>query len=1116
MRNSTSGRSEPYTAAEGQLFLTGLQAVVRLVLERQRLDRATGLRTAAFVSGYEGSPLAGLDIELARRADVLREHDVHHEPAVNEELAATAVWGSQLAATRPDARYDGVVGYWYGKAPGLDRATDALRHANLGGAHPCGGALALVGDDPAAKSSTVPSASEHALADLGIPTFYPGDPAEVIELGLHATALSRASGLWTALKIVTNVADGGATVDLAAIPRSFALPNPPYRHEVTAHLIGAKPVEAETSAFGTRLEIAREYARANGLNTVESHPHDRIGIVAAGKTFLDVCEALERLGLDRSARERAGIRLLKLGLVYPLEPTIVESFANGLDEIVVVEEKRDFLETAIKSVLYGSERRTSISGRGLRTAGGELDPDSIVPLLARRLGVDAPERLDLGSPSSLLARTPYFCSGCPHNRSVRAPRGAVVGGGIGCHAIALLMDSDRVGDVIGLTQMGGEGTQWLGMAPFVGSDHLFQNIGDGTFHHSGSLAVRAAVAAGANITFKLLHNSAVAMTGGQQAVGARSVPDLTRLLQAEGVTRIIVTTEDPRRYRRVRLATGTEVWHRDRLEQAQLVLAETPGVTVLIHDQQCATEMRRARKRTPPPRPEPRVFINERVCEGCGDCGAKSNCLSVEPVETDFGRKTRIQQGSCNVDYSCLDGDCPSFMVVTPTQGRRAARATSARELPEPTPRIPEGEFVVRITGVGGTGIVTLAHVLARAAGAAGLHARTLEQTGLSQKAGAVVSDLKFSTRLIRQSGKVGSDGCDLYLGCDLLVASDAKNLVAADPSRTVAVLSSSRVPTGRMIVDTATRFPGADATVARIADRCRSDAGAQIDARALAEREFGTDQYANIVLLGAAYQSGALPLPLDALEEAIRANGVAVESNLRAFTLGRESVGATRVAPAPPRDLDELVEARRTDLVDYQDVRYADEFAAFVERVRVVEQARARGRTELTEAVARNLYKLMAYKDEYEVARLCLDESVHASLAEQFGDGFRYRWRVHPPLLRALGMRRKISLGPWARPLFRLLRTGRRLRGTPFDPFGMTGVRRVERRLITDYRETVDTVLASLDTENHALAVEIAALPDMVRGYETIKLESVARYEASSTALLAQFAATAAARPAA
>jgi indolepyruvate ferredoxin oxidoreductase len=1130
--------SDRYTATSGRVQLTGVQALARLPIDQHRRDLAAGRCVGTFISGYEGSPLAGYDQELGRLKQLLDTNDVTFVPGLNEEAAATSVQGSQLACTLPGAARDGVIGIWYGKAPGLDRATDALRHGNLMGSHPRGGALVLVGDDPAAKSSTLPCASDAALADMFIPYLYPADSQDVLDLGRHAIELSRASGLWVGLKIVTAMADGSSTVDLAADWPAPRLPAGAGTHAPTARLLHPTLGQLERDLVTSRLRLAREYGRLNQLNKIVGRgPGDVLGIVAAGHTYLDVLAALGRLGIDEDSLQSSRVRLLKISMPWPLEETTVREFADGLQEIVVVEEKRSFLEAALRDILYGGPDQPAVTGKRdadgseLIAAYGELDADAVIGPLRRRMtargipATAAKATAEGRTPLPLVSRVPYFCSGCPHNSSTKPLPGTLVGAGIGCHALVMLMDEDQAGTVTGVSQMGGEGMQWIGMAPFLDRDHFTQNIGDGTFDHSGSLAIRAAIAAGANMTYKLLYNRAVAMTGGQRPASGMTVPQIVRLLQAEGVAKVIVTTEDLGRYRHIKMPNGVAVWDRSRLDEAQRVLAATRGVTVLVHDQECATEKRRKRKRGKLAQPATRVFINERVCEGCGDCGRTSNCLSVQPVPTEFGRKTRIHQSSCNVDYSCLDGDCPAFMTVVPQasgSGRsRPAGTITADELPAPHRVVEADSFGIRLTGVGGTGVVTVSQVLATAGLIAGWHARSLDQTGLAQKGGAVVSDVRYSRSGQAPTNKLGAGECDLYLGCDLLVAADPKNLTVTDADRTVAVISVAEVPTGPMVSDPRRTFPDRAAVAGPITARVR-DGAVLADVRQLVLGLFGDDQFANVFLVGAGFQAGALPLPPDAIEEALRVNGVAVEKNIQAFRRGRQYVADPAAVltaagldrPPTPEEgapdtgessLDRLIRTRAEDLTAYQDDAYARRYLGAVERVRAAERDQTPDSAALTEAVARYLYKLMAYKDEYEVARLSLEPSLGAGLEAEFGPGARASWRLHPPVLRALGMKKKIALGPWFAPAFRVLRAARGVRGTWLDPFGRTRVRVVERELIEEYLGLVDHLAGRLSPANAALAVQLAELPDVVRGYEDVKLRNVESYQRSMAELRAR-----------
>ena len=1136
-----------YERGEGRVFLSGVQALVRVLLDQHRADALAGRRTAFLASGYPGSPLAGFDRELGALRGLAAEHDIVHRPAVNEELGATAVWGSQVAGELAGFRYDGVVGVWYGKGPGLDRASDAIRQANFGGTDPKGGVLALCGDDPENKSSTIPSASESLLAALEVPVIVPGSVQEALDFGRHGIACSRASGVWTALKVTTAVADATATADVGpgrVVPLMPELlwDGRPYVHRPSSRILGAEALEMERTLRGARLELAKRYARVNGLNAiVEPASRARLGIVAAGTAYYQLWQALEDLGLAAELYPR----LLKIGMLYPLDEQIVREFASGLDEVIVVEEKGPFLERLIKDALYGTSSPPAVVGKqapeghSLVPATGALSPDVIALAVGQRLlqredvpGVRA--RLDqIEAVSSRPAvelgaqRMPFFCSGCPHNVSTKVPDGSIVGAGIGCHTMVMLAPTGR-GEIHGLTQMGGEGAQWLGIAPFVQPCHFVQNIGDGTFHHSGSLAIRAAVAGGLNITYKLLYNGAVAMTGGQQPAGQMSVPAIARELEAEGVRRIIITTEDRGRYSGVELPAIAELNDRHELDGAQRELAGTEGVTVLIHDQACATELRRARKRGTAQMPSYRVMINERVCEGCGDCGEKSSCLSLEPVQTEFGRKTRIEQGSCNVDGSCIEGDCPSFIRVTPpdanaAQPTRTGVRTPGVELPEPPLSVPADDVRIRLVGIGGTGVVTVSQVLGVAAMLDGRHAAGLDQTGLSQKAGPVVSDVRLSKRAARhrrrerpdrerrradrvrppryrvrsqsRRGRSGPDGRDRLLGR----RSDRRHGDRCDRGPTRCRRGDCGHRRGHPHRREPVRAgPGARGVRVRRSDaRERDPARRRVAARrdpALARRDAP----------GVRAQPG---------------RGRAEPGGVRVGPRGRGCTGASQRGTGPPvqsppplgraeralvdsvapsdGELRRLLEIRVADLVGWGGRSAARRYISELRRIHALEDARVPGSTALTEAVAIGLHKLMAYKDEYEVARL------HVEHVDTLPDGSRVTLMLHPPLLRAIGVKRKLALGPWFMPFMRLLRHGRYVRGTRLDPFGYASIRRLERELPGEYLGLVSRAAERLSDDTLGTAVAVAQLPDIVRGYEQIKLEGVGRMRAAAVALM-------------
>ncbi|MDH4145686.1 MAG: indolepyruvate ferredoxin oxidoreductase family protein [Acidimicrobiia bacterium] len=1149
-----------YREEEGSFYYTGIHALVRVPLDQMRIDRRNGLKTASFISGYQGSPLGGFDREIIAHKALMDQHHIVHTPGLNEELGATAVMGSQVSATFPKQRYDGVLGIWYGKAPGLDRAGDAIRHAQYAGTMAHGGVLALTGDDPANKSSTLPSASEFTLADLHMPTLHPGNVQEVIDLGLHGIALSRTVGLWTAIKVVTSVADASGTAEVGPGRVTPVIPEiewngKPYRPRVNKALGGAPANAVEREIHEVRIELARRYAAANNLNRITVNPSDAwLGIVASGRMYHEVLEALHNLGLDEDGLARNGVRLLQLGMVYPLDGEIARRFAMGLQEVMVLEEKRGFIELHLRDALYGMPEAPRITGKKdpdgqlLVPMYGALDADALVEPLRRRLT----QKIDPGrlTPPAQQAqpiqlkrkvevlppRTPYFCSGCPHSTGTKAPEDALVGGGIGCHGLVGLMDPKRVGTVMGNTQMGGEGVHWIGIEPFVDVDHFIQNLGDGTFAHSGSLAIRAAVAAKSHVTYKILYNGAVAMTGGQDAAGAMPVPKLTNWLLSEGVSRVIVTTDDLDKYKGVDMPGGVDVWPRERIVEAQEALRKVSGTTVLVHDQQCAAEKRRDRKRGTIVEPPERIVINERVCEGCGDCGVQSNCLSVQPVETEFGRKTMIHQSSCNKDYSCLQGDCPSFLTVVPKKGgskkkvnrkeggARRKPALDAADLPEPTLIVPADDATVRMPGVGGTGVVTVSQVLGTAATLDGKHVGGLDQTGLSQKAGPVVSDLRITTQPIEGTNKLTAGSADLYLVFDILVGLAEANLVGVSPERTVAVVSTTKTPTGAMVRDVHATFPNLDLLTADMDAATRADQNRYLDVMAVTEGLFGDTTTANMFQVGVAYQIGALPISAGAIEQAIELNGAAVEANQLAFRWGRmwavdpERVRAASVTvedalpkPTPAiesaitaaglgdGELGRIVRLRAADLVEYQDEKYAKRY------LETVRKAAASNHDAFTEAVARYLYKLMAYKDEYEVARLHTEAAAKLNIANAVGDDVTVSYNLHPPMLRALGMKNKTTLGPWFTPVLANLQKGKRLRGTPLDPFGQAKVRKVERQLIKEYRDIVEKLAGKVTADNADLATELASLPDVVRGYEEIKLANVEHYHSELARLRSQ-----------
>jgi len=1140
-----------YVAGRGTVLLSGIQALVRVTLEQRRRDAERGLDTGLFVSGYQGSPLGGLDLEFGRARRHVESSGVVFRPGLNEELAATAVAGTQALEQLPGHRHQGVTGIWYGKNPGFDRAADAIRHGNISGTSPYGGAVAWVGDDPASKSSSVPSSCEPMCRSLMVPVLAPGTVQDILRLGLHAIELSRHAGLWTALKVVTDVADATHSVDLEDALHGLPAPQPRSGF-VPPVMLPPTNLDAEEDLMGARLARALQYARLAELNavTVDSR-RPRLVLLAAGLAHQAVVRALDDLGISVDAADELGIRVVRLSMPWPLDRQQVREFCDGVETVLVVEDKLAFVETLVRDALYGTPRppavvgKEDLEGRPLLPARSFVSGDDVALAIGRLLGAEglserAQARLGSLAPSPAPRtdaesvdprRTPYFCSGCPHNTSTAADPNQLVGVGIGCHTMVMLDDGARRGKLTGVTQMGGEGAQWIGMSPFTDDEHLVQNLGDGTFHHSGSLAIRATVAAGVNITYKLLYNDTVAMTGGQRPEGKLEVPEITHLLAAEGVAATIVTTPEPDRYEGVALAGNATVRHRDDLPAVQAELQARGGVTVIIHDDQCATEKRRLRKRGDLPVPKERVWINERVCEGCGDCGDQATCLSLLPVPTEYGRKTRIQQSSCNLDTTCLKGDCPSFLMVTVPDTAVARPPVPVPPLvPEPVLRVPT-EVLVRMPGVGGTGVVTVSAILQMGAHLDGLHAAGLEQIGLAQKGGPVISDVRIGPAPIEGQLRASVASVDVLLGFDLLGAVTAETLAAADRATTVAVLNTSVLPTAAMVTDVRAAGASVRRATRRVAAVTRAGENFEVAAIEIAETLFGDHLPANMVLLGAAFQHGCLPVSAAALNEAIRLNGALVDANLAAFGWGRAAVAApdaleaalaAAAPPAPrayeaPEDLRSrvaslglpepvaaLVSARAAELIAYQDRRYASRYLDDVESVAVLERDAGTGvEAPVTRAVAAGLFKLMAYKDEYEVARLHLDAYERQRVADAYGEKAKVRVLLHPPLLRALGVDRKISLGRSAFATFDVLHRARRLRGTPLDPFGRAKVRRVERGLPSEYLQAVRQAMGHLTPDRVQRVIEVAELPDVVRGYEEIKLANVVTFRARVAELL-------------
>jgi indolepyruvate ferredoxin oxidoreductase len=1142
---------DKYALESGRVFLTGTQALVRLPMMQRRRDEAAGLNTGCFISGYRGSPLGLVDQQLWQAKAFLENHHIRFQPGVNEDLAATAILGTQQLDMSIGANYDGVFSMWYAKGPGVDRSGDILRHGNLFGSSPTGGVLLLAGDDHTCKSSTTAHQTEYAFMDAMIPVLNPAGVQEFLDLGLYGWAMSRYSGCWTAFKLIAETVDSSASVyvdphrvDIRR-PDDFAMPEGglSIRYPDT-------PLEMEERLHRYKINAVLAFARANKLDkAVLDGPNRRFGIVTCGKSYLDVRQALEELGINEDYARAIGLSIYKVGMTWPLEREGIRQFCEGLEEVLVVEEKRALIENQLKEQLYNwrADRRPRVigkfdeAGEWILPSIGELTPTQIARVIAKRLTqFHTSRQLDdrvkylesqeqaVQSNAEGFQRTPYFCSGCPHNSSTKVPDGSRALSGIGCHFMAQWMERNTAT----FTHMGAEGVPWVGISPFTDEEHVFANIGDGTYYHSGLMAIRQSIAAGVNMTYKILFNDAVAMTGGQPHDGPLTVPRITQQMMAEGATRVVVVTDEPDKYPSdAGFAKGTKIFHRDDLMKVQKELRTEKGVTVLVYDQTCAAEKRRRRRRGTFPDPLKRVMINDLVCEGCGDCSVKSNCLSVVPKETEFGRKRTIDQSSCNKDYSCVNGFCPSFVTVHGTDLKKPR--TSGKEisvpdifeaLPEPVLPGTAEPFGMLVTGIGGTGVVTIGAIVAMAAHIEGKGCSVLDMVGLAQKGGAVLTHIRIADRPEDlHAVRIAAGGADMMLGCDIVTAAGFDALSKVAPGTTRAVVNSHETITGDFTRDPDMSFPGDELhqTIAKVVGSDRTDF---LEATKLATELLGNSIASNMFMLGCAWQKGLVPVSREALFQAIELNGVAVEANKQAFTWGRRAAhdlalvrkmasSDEDVGIDEPKQADTLVShvERRVDfLTGYQGRALARRYKDFVVKVQTSEAHRVQGAEALTLAVARYYFKLLAYKDEYEVARLHTETDFLAEVGDKFEPGYKLKFHLAPPMFARrdpdTGVPRKMEVGEWVLPAFRTLARLKILRGTPLDAFGYTQERKRERQLIKEYEATIESLLRDLTPANHGVAVEIASLPEQIRGYGHIKEKSISEAKAREIELLAEF----------
>ena len=1134
MALATFTLEDKYSQPSGRVFLNGTQALVRLTLMQKARDEKAGLNTAGFVSGYRGSPLGMVDKEFWRAAPITAKANIRFQPGINEDMAATAIWGTQQTHLYEDATVDGVFSMWYGKGPGVDRSGDVFRHGNMAGTAPQGGVLVVAGDDPACKSSTVPSQSEYAFIDSQIPILNPSSIQEIIDYGQIGWAMSRYAGVWVGLKAITETMDSSASVSIDPEQIKIVTPDDFDMPDGGLHIRWPDlPLEQERRLQQHKMYATLAFAKANKLDKIViDSPNARLGIVTTGKSYLDVMQALDDLGIDQDYAAELGLRIYKVGMPWPLERDGIRHFADGLEEILVVEEKRAVIENQLKEQLYNWREsvRPRVVGKfdeegdWVLPSAFELSPARIARVIAARMEqfITSPriverlaflenkeKELDATTPTDIV-RTPYFCAGCPHNTSTVVPEGSKAAAGIGCHYMVTWMNRDTVT----FTQMGGEGANWNGLAPFVKTDHMFVNLGDGTYFHSGLLAIRAAVASQVNVTYKILYNDAVAMTGGQPHDGPLDVSIITRQVSAEGAKRIVVVSDQPDKYPKdSNFAAGVTLHHRDDLDAVQRTLREVKGVSVMVFDQTCAAELRRRRKRGLSADPAQRVFINEAVCEGCGDCGVKSNCVAITPLETPLGRKRAIDQSSCNKDFSCLKGECPSFVSVTGGTVRKTTRegvgAVPFADLPTPKQPSIDSPYSMVVTGIGGTGVVTIGALLGVAAHLEGKGVSVLDQTGLAQKNGAVMSHIRIAARSRDiYATRISAGSANLLLGCDMVTSGGFDSLSKLSADQTRAVINNHQTMTAAFTSNPNLEFPEQRLHKDLLETTLEADF---IDASALATGLLGDSLASNLFTVGYAFQKGWLPLSAEAIEQAITINAIAVDFNKQSFLWGRraahdlaavESLIGPAVEAEAKLNPQQLMALRVKELTAYQNAAYAANFSARVEQIKKIEVEKTPGQSGLADAVAESYFNLLANKDEYEVARLFTDGRFEKRLSEQFEGTLRLNFNLAPPLL---GTRKRV-FGPWMMSVFKMLAALKALRGTAFDIFGYSVERKLEQRLRKEFENLLDELAENLSPENHATALALASLPQSVRGFGSVKERAANEAEAQRLRLLKDF----------